>query len=267
MRAYDLSAYDGVLAFGATLARIYEDWGWGNRVFTWHEAADTSLFHPPAAETTRDGAIWIGNWGDGERTAELQTFLLQPANAANIRLDIHGVRYPREALDMLAASGAHYHGWIANARVPAAFARHAMTVHVPRRFYTTMLPGIPTIRVFEALACGIPLICAPWTDSENLFRPGQDYLTANTSGDMARHMTLLTNDRAAAAELAAAGLARVQSRHSCAIRATELLDIVAKIRGKEGWGSSACPPQPSGLKIAGGLGGAGTVHPTFPAAT
>jgi hypothetical protein len=33
-------------------------------------------------------------------------------------------------------------------------------------------PGIPTIRVFEALACGVPLICAPWRDEENLFPPG-----------------------------------------------------------------------------------------------
>src|SRR3546814_4239783 len=44
--------------------------------------------------------------------------------------------------------------------------------------YTTLfrsLPGIPTIRMFEALACGIPLICAPWNDAEGLFRPG-DYL-------------------------------------------------------------------------------------------
>ena len=49
---------------------------------------------------------------------------------------------------------------------PQAFARHRMTVHVPRRPYVEALPGIPTIRVFEALACGIPLVCAPWHDDE-----------------------------------------------------------------------------------------------------
>ena len=36
------------------------------------------------------------------------------------------------------------------------------------------LPGIPTIRVFEALACGIPLVSAPWQDEEGLFRPGEE---------------------------------------------------------------------------------------------
>ncbi|MFX9521798.1 glycosyltransferase, partial [Acinetobacter baumannii] len=74
--------------------------------------------------------------------------------------------------------GVAYKGWLPNARAPEIFARHRVTVHVPRRFYVDMLPGIPTIRVFEALACGIPLVSAPWSDAEGLFRPGRDFLFA-----------------------------------------------------------------------------------------
>ena len=62
---------------------------------------------------------------------------------------------------MLARHGAHYRGWLANVRAPEVFARHLATVHVPRRYYAEQLPGIPTIRVFEALACGIPLVSRP----------------------------------------------------------------------------------------------------------
>ncbi len=231
IRRFELSAYDGVLAFGATLARVYEDWGWAGRVFVWHEAADTALFHPPAGPTARDGAVWVGNWGDGERTAELESFLLAPAQRAGVALDVHGVRYPDAARDMLARHGARFHGWIANADVPAAFARHRFTVHVPRRFYTAALPGIPTIRVFEALACGIPLVCAPWQDSEALFRPGEDYLVARDGAEMERHMRALTHDPALAAQLAASGLARVTARHTCAVRATELLAVADRLAG------------------------------------
>jgi spore maturation protein CgeB len=79
IRAFDLSGYDGVLAFGEALSEVYRRWGWSGRVFTWHEAADTALFHPPAQEAPREGLVWIGNWGDGERTAELERFLMAPA--------------------------------------------------------------------------------------------------------------------------------------------------------------------------------------------
>ena len=234
IRAFDLSGYDGVLAFGATLAEVYTRWGWGGRVFVWHEAADTTLFHPPAHEGSRAGAVWIGNWGDGERTAELGEFLLQPAARAGVKLDIYGVRYPPEALAMLAESGARYHGWVANVRAPGVFAHHAMTVHVPRRHYTTMLPGIPTIRVFEALACGIPLICAPWDDAEHLFRPGEDYLVARDGAEMQAHMATMASDRAQAAALAASGVARITAHHSCAIRARELLGILDRLSVRAG---------------------------------
>ncbi len=38
------------------------------------------------------------------------------------------------------------------------------------------LPGIPTIRPFEALVRGIPLISSPWDDAEQLFTAGKDFL-------------------------------------------------------------------------------------------
>ncbi|TIV05438.1 MAG: glycosyltransferase, partial [Mesorhizobium sp.] len=91
---------------------------------------------------------------------------------------VHGVRYPPDALTALADTGLRYEGWIANADVPKAFARHRITMHIPRRPYRESLPGIPTIRMFEALACGIPLVSAPWSDVEGLFRSGTDFLFA-----------------------------------------------------------------------------------------
>jgi spore maturation protein CgeB len=231
MRTFDLTAYDGVLAFGATLAEVYRRWGWGRRVHVWHDAADTRLFRPPEQEQPRQGLVWIGNWGDEERSAELETFLLRPARSVGLTLDIHGVRYPEHALRCLASYGARYHGWLANAAVPEVFARHLATVHVPRRFYVDTLPGIPTIRVFEALACGIPLVCSPWQDAEGLFDPGRDYLQAEDEAGMARHLRDLQHDAALRDELARHGLATITARHSCAHRARELLAILATFDG------------------------------------
>ena len=244
MRGFDLSGYDAVLAFGEALAAVYRRWGWDGRVFVWHEAADTALFHSPIGPSLREGAVWIGNWGDGERTAELEAFLLAPLARVGIPLDVHGVRYPAEALATLRRHGARYHGWLPNHAAPAAFARHVLTVHVPRRFYVTDLPGIPTIRVFEALACGIPLISAPWRDSEGLFTPGQDFLVARDGEAVERQARMLLHEPDAAAALAARGLATIQARHTCAHRAAELMAIAAVL--------GACPsPRPS----PGGRGG------------
>jgi spore maturation protein CgeB len=224
-----LADYDAVLAFGEALRRRYENLGWGRQVFTWHEAADTHLFRPLDAVGRQKDVVWIGNWGDGERGQELQDFLITPAREACVGGTVHGVRYPREALELLASTSLEFAGWIANADVPQAFADHRMTVHVPRRPYVDALPGIPTIRVFEALACGIPLVCAPWRDEENLFRPGCDFLMAHDGTEMTRHLNALRHDADLARALAASGLQRIRERHTCAHRVNELFAIIRRI--------------------------------------
>jgi spore maturation protein CgeB len=210
IRRFDLSGYDGVLAFGETLAEVYRSWGWEGRVWTVHEAADATLFKPPAEEDVRAGVVFVGNFGDGERTAELERFLLRPAAAAGLPLDVYGVRYPQEGLALLARHGARFRGFLPNERAPSVFARHLATVHVPRRFYAERLPGIPTIRVFEALASGIPLVSAPWDDAEGLFRPGEDYLVGRDEAEMTAHLRALAADPGLGRTLAASGLARVR---------------------------------------------------------
>ncbi|TWA63552.1 spore maturation protein CgeB [Azospirillum baldaniorum] len=229
--AFDLSGYDGVLAFGETLATVYRRWGWEDRVFVWHEAADVRLFHPLPGEERRSGAVWIGNWGDGERTKELGSFLFAPARAAGLALDVYGVRYPAEALATLKRHGIAYKGWLPNVRAPATFARHRVTIHVPRRFYVESLPGIPTIRVFEALACGIPLVSAPWSDCEGLFRPGTDFLVARDGAHMTAHLRAVDGDADLRAALVRNGLETIRARHTCAHRARELLAIAAALAG------------------------------------
>jgi spore maturation protein CgeB len=220
-----LADYDAVLAFGETLRERYLKAGWGRRVFTWHEAADTRRFHPIETVQKQADLIWIGNWGDGERERELETFLIEPARRLQLSGIVHGVRYPEPALASLRTTRLGYGGWIANADAPAAFARHRMTVHVPRRPYVQALPGIPTIRMFEALSCGIPLVSAPWSDSEGMFRAGKDFLAARNSDEMAAHLWALKHDEALAAEVARSGLETIRARHTCAHRVDELMDI------------------------------------------
>src|SRR4051812_10910625 len=230
MGAYQLDSYDGVLAFGDVIRRRYLEEGWTGRAWTWHEAADVRLFRPRALPAQGD-LVWIGNWGDEERTAELEEFLIQPVESLGLRARVHGVRYPRSAIQRLADAGIEYAGWLPNFEVPSVFAAYRLTVHVPRRPYVEALPGIPTIRVFEALACGIPLISAPWEDMEGLFSPGEDYLVAQDGREMREHIRCLLADPATARRLAKRGRDTILSRHTCAHRVDELLGILAELNG------------------------------------
>ncbi len=227
MEALDLRHYCGVLAFGRTIADRYLENGWAQRAWVWHEAADTRRFRPMRTNELEGDLVWIGNWGDEERSAELHEFLIDPVRDLRLKAKIHGVRYPSLALEALASAGIDYGGWIANYRVPEIFARHRMTVHVPRRTYADTLVGVPTIRMFEALACGIPLVSAPWHDSEKLFRPGVDYLVAKDGRQMRECMRAILSDRALAASLAKQGLETIAARHTCKHRVDELFDVLA----------------------------------------
>jgi spore maturation protein CgeB len=229
IEALELDGYDGVLAFGSALAELYRARGWAQQVWTWHEAADLRRFGPrPDIERTAD-LVWIGNWGDDERAAELNEFLLTPIRELRLRASVYGVRYPAAARDAITAAGAEHCGWVPNHRVPEVFARHRCTVHVPRRPYVQALPGIPTIRPFEALACGIPLVCSPWIDSEGLFEAGRDYLLARDGAEMCRHIRAILADDALAAELADHGRRCILARHTCSHRVDELLAIHAEL--------------------------------------
>ena len=229
MARYDLRHYDGVLAFGRVISDLYLARGWAERAWTWHEAADVRTFHPVDGVPRRGDLVWIGNWGDGERTAELHELLLGPVRRLGLAAQAYGVRYPVAAVAALAEAGVRYGGWRANHRVPAAFAAHGVTVHVPRRPYVEALPGIPTIRPFEALACGIPLVSARWDDLEGLFEPGRDFLVAADGREMERHLDDVLHDPSLARSLREHGLATILARHTCAHRVDELLAVCREL--------------------------------------
>src|SRR3954453_17388348 len=218
MALYDLSHYDGVLAFGGVIRDLYLARGWTQHAWTWHEAADTRVFHPLPGQPHEGDLVWVGNWGDEERTAELHEFLLGPVKELGLKARVYGVRYPEHAKKALAEAGIEYAGWLPNFLAPQVFARYEVTVHVPRRPYTEALPGIPTIRPFEALACGIPLVSAPWEDTEGLFTAGKDYLVARNGAEMKKHLRDLLDDPEMAREIARSGRRTVLDRHTCAHR-------------------------------------------------
>src|SRR5690606_23190933 len=163
---------------------------------------------------------------DDERTRELETFLFEPIRNLELKAHIYGVRYPQLVLDRLEADGISHCGWLPNFRAPQVFANHTVTVHVPRRYYAETLPGIPTIRPFEAMACGLPLISAPWQDSEHLFTPGEDFVVARNTEQMEKHLRTIINDGNMGRRLTTRARSTMLPRQTSGHREEQLLDMV-----------------------------------------
>src|SRR5207237_2417696 len=130
---------------------------------------------------------------------------INPVASSSLKAHAYGVRYPTSALQELQSASIVYGGWLPNFKVPEIFSKFRATIHVPRRPYTQALPGIPTIRPFEALACGVPLVCAPWIDAEGLFRGGRDYLVARDGAEMRRHLRALLDDASLRSSVSVSG--------------------------------------------------------------
>jgi spore maturation protein CgeB len=238
MARLGLGRFDAILAYGPAIADEYRRRLGLGQVHVFHEAADTALFRPQPADPRRpmDDALFIGNWGGRDRAHELREFLLRPARRfrAARRFAIYGVRYPPPIAQTIQRHyGVEYRGWLPNYLVPRAFAQTRVAVHVVRRQYTQVLHGTPTIRVFEALACGAALVSTPWRDTDGLFRAGQDYLVVDSRAQMMEALEWLWRDPAARERLGKSGAARVRAQHTCRHRARQLLALVARLNGGE----------------------------------
>jgi spore maturation protein CgeB len=241
MRSRVLSRYDGVLASSDGLRRMYETRGWVANVWTWRDAVDTRVFRPwsgagsPRQDQGHGDAvpsldlIWMGAWGSAERASELDEFLIEPIRALGLRARFYGARYPKEALSTLRAAGIDYGGWIPDFAIPAALSGGRFTVNVPRRMRADGLPHTPAIRVLEALACGVPVVTAPWDECEEMFTPDVDVLVARDGSDMERRMVALHSDPEFARFIGANGYQTVVSRHTCEHRVQELLAICRQL--------------------------------------
>jgi spore maturation protein CgeB len=229
MSKYDLSNYDGVLAFGEALKNIYLQENWTKNAWTWHEAADDDVFYPRTKDSFEGDLVWIGNWGNEEQDSGLHEYLLKPVKELGLRAKVYGLNFPERALNALSDAGIEYGGWLPNYKVPEIFAKYKVTIHVPRHPYTEALRGIPTIRPFEALSCGIPLISAPWEDSENLFTPGKDFLVARNGAEMKKHLKTVLSDQRKALDLTCNGRKVINRRHTCGHRVNELEKICEEL--------------------------------------
>lgn len=255
LAALDLRHYDGVLAGGPTVARLYVERGWTRDAWAWPASADVRIFYPRRQldrpgrivdpEPPRGGdVVWIGHVGaDAARQAAFDEFFITPVTRLRVRAAAYGSGYAQSTLDALAGANIEYRGWIPRQLRPEVFAQFRATVYVPPGPYVGALQGIPTAPLFEAMACGIPLVSSRWHDVSGVFGGHTHFLVADTGAEMTAHLGVLLAQPSLGAELARRALQDVKAHHTCAHRVDALLSIASEIRRRRepAWSSVLTP--------------------------
>lgn len=223
-----LEQYGAILPYSTSVAERYRQLGFDN-VHVFHEAADTTVFAPLPLPKRTD-VVFVGNYGDGDRSDELEDYVFGPRLALpGLTYAVYGVRYPEHVVARLNNGlDITYGGWLPNVAVPSVYSSARVVLHIPRRQYVDLLPGTPTIRVFEALASEACLISLPWEDTDHLFRIDKDYAVAHSPVEMRDLIEWLCHDDAARAKFGRQGRQTILSRHTCGHRADELLQLLAE---------------------------------------
>jgi spore maturation protein CgeB len=105
---------------------------------------------------------------------------------------------------------------------PAFFCSSRLTLNITRGPMAAS-GYCPSGRLFEAAACGTPIVSDSWPGIEEFFEPGKEILIATTTDDV---LAALQYSPADLSTLAAAARERALTCHSAAVRARELVEIL-----------------------------------------
>lgn len=217
-------ALDLYLSFtgGPTLDRIERDLG-APLARALYCSADPEV-HRPSESPTRWDLGYVGTFS-ADRQPTLDRLLLEPARRRpDARFAVAGPQYPPELawpanverIDHL-PPGAH----------AAFYAAQRFTLNVTRADMVRA-GWSPSVRLFEASACGTPVVSDPWPGLEAFFEPGRELLVARTAEDVLRLLAAVDEEERRA--LGARARRRVLAQHTAAHRARELEGYVREAR-------------------------------------
>lgn len=218
--------FDLYLSFtgGRTLRRLESAFG-ARRAEALYCSADPRRYRPvPVPERWALG--FLGTYGQ-DRQPTLERLLLEPAwRRARDAFVVAGPRYPEGI------------GWppnvdrvehVAPADHPAFYSAQRLTLNVTRA--EMIVAGYaPSVRLFEAAACGVPVVSDAWEGLETFFEPGREILVARTSEDVEAHLDGVDPGRRAA--LGEGARRRVLAAHTAAHRARQLEGYLESVRGR-----------------------------------
>ena len=181
---------------------------------------DPDIHRPVAAEPHyRADLSYLGTYSE-DRQATLQALLVAPARSRqDLRFLIGGAQYPPE---FPWASNIYFVRHLPPSEHAAFFASSRLTLNVTRRAMAEM-GWCPSGRLFEAAACGVPLLSDCWQGLEDFFTPGEEILLAQEASDT---VDALERDGRELSQIARRARERTLDQHSSQQRAAELIALL-----------------------------------------
>jgi spore maturation protein CgeB len=208
--------YDAYLSVtgGPTLERVRKLYG-ARRVGTLYCSADPEAYFPQQADAAWDLG-YLGTYS-ADRQPVVNALLLEPARQRpRARFVVAGPQYPAGLawppnVDRIEHPSPTAHRLFYN--------RQRFTLNVTRA--DMVVAGYsPSVRLFEACACGTPVISDYWGGLESFFVPGEEILVARSTADVLRVLTCLSEDQRR--DVGRRARARVLAEHAPAQRAAQL---------------------------------------------
>jgi spore maturation protein CgeB len=216
-----LGGFDLVLSYtaGPALRALKEQLG-ARRTAPLFGHVDPDAHRPvPATDPFRGDLSYLGTYA-ADRQATVKRLFADPAAALpGRRFVLGGSGY---GADFPWSPNIFFMNHVAPPDHPAFFCSSRLTLNVTRGDMAAM-GWCPSGRLFEAAACGVPIVSDNWDGLDRFFTPGEEILLAETADDVAAALAMDDGELRRIAERARA---RVLAEHSSAARAAELVALV-----------------------------------------
>ncbi len=225
--AEGLGDFDLVLSYtgGRALEELQTRLG-ARAVAPLYGSVNPEVHHPvPPVEAFRAELSYLGTYAE-DRQAALERLFIEPARRSPTkRFLIGGAQYPA---GFPWTENIFFSGHLEPAGHPAFFCSGRATLNVTRRAMAEY-GFCPSGRLFEAAACGVPLLTDTWEGLEAFFTPGTEILRVETPEDVLETLSLSDSELGRVAE---AAMARVLREHTadCRVRDLEQALSTAKMR-------------------------------------
>jgi spore maturation protein CgeB len=224
LRADQVPLFDVYLSFtgGPALRELETVWG-ARRAEALYCAVDPRVHKPaPVDERFTCALGYMGTYSE-DRQPKLARLLLEPAWALpGERFIIAGAQYP--PMDLPPNVERYVHVYPRDH--PAFYGSNLLTLNLTRDAMVRY-GWSPSVRMFEAAACGACIASDDWPGLDTLLEPGQELLLVESGQQMQEEIERLRADPAARARIGEAARTRVLREHTYEQRAAQLESALA----------------------------------------